>query len=108
MQDKEAFLPICIAALIPPVMGAVGQTPVLPGASDDCMVHMNELVLHLKETANIQGTALRIANDAEGIILKYKDFSQHMRCVDGTLHIDVREESVPPFSKTRPTTFDAH
>ena len=93
MTDGKSCLPFCFTVLISPVMGAVGESPVLPRGSERCSVQMNELVLYLKETAEIDGVVLNITNDTEGIILKYRDFSQHMRCVDGTLHIDIRDDS---------------
>ena len=107
MIDGKYCLPFCFTVLISPVMGAVGESPVLPRGSERCSAQMNELVLHLKETAEIEGVVLRITKETEGIILKYMDFSQHMRCVDGTLHIDIRDDAAFILREKSPRTTGA-
>jgi len=59
---------------------------------DTCANHLNALVLYLEETAQIEGAALVVEWKSDGtVVLHYDDFSQHMWCQDGELHIDCRD-----------------
>ena len=60
-----------------------------------CTDSLNTLVSYLEETAQIEGQSLLVERKASGqIVLYYEDFLQHMRCLDGDLHIDTQDPAM--------------
>lgn len=65
-----------------------GGAPSLDPANS-CPVRLNALVMYLEETALVQGQALVVERRDDGTtVLRYREYSQHMWCVDGVLHIE--------------------
>ena len=80
----------CLTALLSPVLAGLSENVwELSQKSTRCDHELKRLAAYLKETAEIEGAALRIVYRSDGIGLYYDDFSQQMRCVDGEMHIGV-------------------
>lgn len=66
------------------------ETPLSIGERETCSDSLNALVSYFDETAQIEGTSLRVERRGNGtVVLHYNDLVQHMKCRDGELHIDV-------------------
>lgn len=81
----------CALGLASPVTGTLppGQDQTVDGL-DSCHSHLNALVVFLEETAQIEGAEVSVEWQDDGtVVLHYEEFSQHMWCQDGELHIDI-------------------
>jgi len=68
------------------------ETPLSIGERETCSDSLNALVSYFDETAQIEGTSLRVERRGNGaVVLHYNDLVQHMKCRDGELHIDIQD-----------------
>ena len=89
MNAQKSTSALCIMLMLSPALAGVGGNVSPRGVNDGCHVQLEELVGYLKETAQLEGAALRVEYVDNRVNLSYPDFAQHLQCVDGVMHIHI-------------------
>ena len=85
-----------------PCAAAVPATRGSDKAVESCRSHIQKLVRSLRTAAKTDGAALRVTwLGSENVLLRYDDFSQHMRCLDDVLHVDVQDPAGMNWDRSR-------
>jgi hypothetical protein len=90
MKAQNPTPAICIFTMLSSALAGVVENVSPNTGMQGCRVQLTDLVTYLKETAEIEGVATRVEHADNGATLNYPDFAQHMQCVNGTLHIDIK------------------
>ena len=82
---------ICITAMLSSASADIAKSFAPSAEANRCRDQLTELVAYLKETAEIEGTFLRVEHAENQTNLNYLAFEQKMQCIDGALHIYISD-----------------
>ena len=91
MNAQSSNSVICMMLMVSPALAGFGDNGSPRRVVDSCHAQITELVGYLKQTAELEGAALRVEHSGNRARLNYPDFAQHLQCVDGELHIHFGE-----------------